>query len=60
MKKQIHSINDLEDKIQYLASALTKISHKGLELYCITRIWHLLNDLDIEPVFQQHVALPNG
>lgn len=60
MKKQIHSINDLEDKTQYLASALTKISHKGLELYCITRIWHLLNDLDIEPVFQQHVALPNG
>ena len=60
MKKKINSIQDLAYKTQYLSNALTKISHKGLELYCITRIWHLLNDLAIEPVFQQPVSFPNG
>lgn len=56
---KINSINNLEDKTHYLTQALAKISHKGIELYCLTRIWHLLDDLDIEPVFQQYVSL-NG
>lgn len=50
----------LDYKKEYLTRSLTKIKHKGLELYCITRIWHLLNDQNIEIVFQQYVSFPDG
>ena len=42
-------------KDSYLLANFSKINHKSWELYCITRILHLLDDDDIEYACQQHV-----
>lgn len=47
-------------KAEYVTSSLSKIKHKKWELYVISRIIHLLDDLDIEFVCQQHILLNNG
>lgn len=41
------------DKTDYILRSLSKITKKRWEHYAITRIFHLLNDLDIEFVCQQ-------
>ena len=47
-------------KLEYVARQLSKTETKKYEHYIITRIWHLLNDLEIKPVTQQYVKRPNG
>lgn len=48
------------EKSSYFVRSLSKISHKGWELYVISRILHLLDDPDIEFVCQQQVRKSDG
>jgi uncharacterized protein (DUF4415 family) len=48
------------NKSEYIVRSLSKIKHKQWELYVVSRIVHLLNDLDIEFVCQQLVRKKNG
>ncbi|WP_100644040.1 AbaSI family restriction endonuclease [Alteromonas facilis] len=48
------------DKQEYILRSLQKVSSKKWELFIISRIFHSLNDLDIEFVTQQFVRRPNG
>ncbi|EEJ3997930.1 hypothetical protein AX380_004425, partial [Salmonella enterica subsp. enterica serovar Takoradi] len=48
------------DKTDYILRSLTKTSKKRWEHYAVTRIYHLLNDPDIEFVCQQCVRKENG
>ena len=47
-------------KDDYIIRSLSKISHKGLELYVISRIIHLLDDEEIEFICQQYVKSRSG
>ena len=47
-------------KADYVTNSLSKIKHKKWELYVISRVIHLLDDLEIEFVCQQHILLENG
>lgn len=47
-------------KINYISRQLARTAKKGLELYVVSRIWHLLNDLTIKFVTQQYVVRPQG
>ena len=55
-KKQ--SQNEL--KKAYIAKQLGRTNHKNYETYCITRIWHKLDDLDIQIITQQVFKRGNG
>lgn len=48
------------DKKEFILRSFRRISNKKEELYVITRIFHLLNDLEIEFVCQQKVRKPDG
>lgn len=48
------------DKLVYISRQFHRAEYKKFEHYVITRIWHLLNDLDIKFVTQQYVTRPNG
>ncbi|KPF64271.1 AbaSI family restriction endonuclease [Porphyrobacter sp. AAP60] len=48
------------NKTNFILKSLRKISHKGWELFVISRIIHKLDDPEIEIVTQQLVRLPNG
>lgn len=48
------------NKLEFISRQLAKASSKKYEHYVITRIWHLLNDLDIKFVTQQYVVRPEG
>lgn len=41
------------DKKAYIIKQLARTNHKSYENYCITRIFHLLNNLDVQFVTQQ-------
>ena len=45
-------------KANYVANSLSKMKHKRWELYVISRVIHLLDDLEIEFICQQ-VVLPD-
>ena len=47
-------------KANYVATSLSKIKHKRWELYVISRVIHLLNDLDVEFICQQAVLTDHG
>lgn len=47
-------------KANYVATLLSKIKHKRWELYVISRVIHLLNDLDVEFICQQAVLPDHG
>ena len=47
-------------KAGYITNSLSKIRHKRWELYVISRVVHLLDDLEIEFVCQQAIILENG
>ena len=47
-------------KADFITNSLSKIQHKKWELYVISRVIHLLDDLEIEFVCQQHILLGNG
>jgi hypothetical protein len=48
------------DKLEFIARQLSRANTKRYELYVVTRIWHLLNDLSIKFITQQHVTRPTG
>lgn len=48
------------NKTEYIIRQLAKTNKKNYENYVVTRIWHLLNNLDIKFVAQQHVTRPSG
>ena len=48
------------DKKEYIIRQLSKTNKKNYENYVITRIWSLLNDLDVKFICQQYVKRPKG
>lgn len=48
------------NKTEYIIRQMAKTSKKNYENYVVTRIWHLLNNLNIKFVTQQHVSRPGG
>lgn len=48
------------NKTDYIISQIGKSYKKTYENYVVTRIWHLVNNLDIKFVTQQHVTRPMG
>lgn len=48
------------DKKEYIKRQIAKTNKKDYENYVVTRIIHLINDLDIKFVTQQFVKRPNG
>ena len=55
-----NSKKDKMDKKEYIVKQLHRTHNKKFENYCITRIWHILNDLDIKIVTQQYIVRPSG
>lgn len=49
----------LLDKKNYIVKQLYRTHNKKYENYVITRIWHLLNDLDIKIITQQYIVRHN-
>lgn len=49
---------NIDFKLDYMATMFRKISHKRFETYVIQRIWHRLNDNEIQFVTQQYVDRP--
>lgn len=49
----------MDYKLTYISRLFQKTSSKIYEHYIITRIWHLLNNDDIEIIAQQYVRLEN-
>lgn len=45
------------NKGEFIVKALSKISHKKYEQYAISRLWHKLDSLDVEFLFQQYISL---
>ena len=54
------SMQDHIDKFDYITRSLSKIKHKRWELYVVSRVIHLLDDIEIEFVCQQLVRKPDG
>ncbi|TDO19354.1 AbaSI family restriction endonuclease [Pedobacter duraquae] len=48
------------NKLQYICRQFYKAEKKPYEHYVVTRIWHLLDDLDVKFVTQQYVRRTNG
>lgn len=48
------------DKLEFITRQLARTNGKRFENYVVTRIWHLLDDLDIKIITQQYVARPCG
>ena len=48
------------DKKDYIIKQLHRTHNKKYENYVITRIWHLLNDIDIKIITQQYIVRPSG
>lgn len=42
-------------KLDYITRLFQKTSKKAIEHYVLTRLWHLLNDYEIEMLPQQYV-----
>lgn len=47
-------------KLEFIARQFAKAQNKKFEHYVVTRIWHLLNNLDLKIVTQQFVSRPTG
>jgi hypothetical protein len=50
----------MNKKIEYISRLLKKMSSKGLEIYVISRIWHLLDNDEVKIVPQQYVRHSDG
>lgn len=44
--------------LEYISRLFQKISSKPIELYVLTRLWHQLDDFEIQMIPQQYVDLP--
>ena len=49
-----------DQKAEYIVNQLRRTFNKKYENYVITRIWHILNRLDVKFVTQQYVTRPKG
>jgi very-short-patch-repair endonuclease len=47
-------------KLDYIIKQISKTNKKNLENYVITRIWHLINDLNVKLITQQYVRRVDG
>jgi hypothetical protein len=56
VEKALYQHQDLH----YLSRLFQKTSSKPTELYVLTRLWHQLNDLEIQMIPQQYVNLPGS
>ena len=52
--------NIILNKTDYVIRQIAKSYKKKYENYVVTRIWHLINNLDLKFVTQQHVTRPEG
>ncbi|HMV30409.1 MAG TPA: hypothetical protein PKE23_13535 [Anaerolineales bacterium] len=50
----------LHADLDYLSRLFQKVGSKPTELYVLTRLWHQLNDLEIQMLPQQYVGLPEN
>jgi len=48
------------NKFEFICRQLSKAENKPFEHYVVTRIWHLVNDLDLKLITQQYVIRPGG
>lgn len=48
------------DKLNYIVKQLNRAEKKKYEHYVITRIWHLLDDLELKIITQQYIKIPTG
>ncbi len=48
------------NKTEYIMRSLSRTIHKRAEFFAINRIFHKINDLDVEFVTQQYIRLQNG
>ena len=48
------------NQLEFICRQLSKATPKVFEHYVVTRIWHLLNDLELKFVTQQHITRANG
>ncbi len=48
------------NKLEFICRQLSRAENKTFEHYVVTRIWHLLNDIDIKFITQQYVVRPEG
>lgn len=49
----------MDYRLDYITRIFTKLKSKPIEKYVITRIWHLINDVEIKLVPQQYVKRKN-
>jgi very-short-patch-repair endonuclease len=47
-------------KLEFILKQLAKTNKKNYENYVVTRIWHMLDDLDIKFITQQYVTREEG
>ncbi|MEH7180180.1 AbaSI family restriction endonuclease [Neobacillus vireti] len=47
-------------KLEFILKQLAKTNKKNYENYVVTRIWHILDDLDIKFITQQYVTRDDG
>lgn len=48
------------NQLDYITRQLSRAQKKRFENYVVTRIWHLLNDLELKFTTQQYVSRPEG
>ena len=46
--------------LHYLSRLFQKNSSKPTELYVLTRLWHQLDDIEVQMIPQQYVGLPEA
>lgn len=49
-----------QQDLLFLSRLFQKAASKPTELYVLTRLWHQLNDAEIQIVPQQYVGLPEN
>ena len=48
------------NKFEFIVKQIAKTNKKNYENYAVTRIWHVLNDLDVKFYTQQYISKKNG
>ena len=54
-RRLIVQINQMSNKVEYITRLFQKTSNKAIEHYCLTRLWHKLDDDEIKFIPQQYV-----
>lgn len=48
------------NRTEFILRQIAKTNKKSYENYVVTRVWNLLNDMNIKMVTQQHITRPSG